>query len=121
MVIMKKCSNGGSSNTKPVKTWKHGIFTVNAHVCGNCKTEYIDYLDKKGKTEIHIKTPKKEKATSRRKKQLTLLMLICAFHTAVKLRGHMFIIGGSKYNWEEKLNEGCSLAGSQSFRPRWSH
>jgi len=58
---MNKCSNGGSSNTKPVKTWKHGIFTVNAHVCGNCKTEYIDYLDKKGKTEIYIKTPKRKR------------------------------------------------------------
>jgi major membrane immunogen (membrane-anchored lipoprotein) len=56
--IMSKCPNCGNSNNKPVKTWKHGIFTANAHICGNFKTEYINYFDKKEKHKFTIKVQK---------------------------------------------------------------
>jgi len=55
---MAKCPNCKKENPKPAKTWKYGNFTVNAYTCGNCKTEYRDYLDKNGKHSFTLKLQK---------------------------------------------------------------
>jgi len=33
-------------NPKPNKTWKYGIFSLQAHTYNNCKTQYGEYYDK---------------------------------------------------------------------------
>jgi len=46
---MSTCPNCKKENPKPEKTWKYGIFTVNAYTCKNCQTQFREYLDKNGK------------------------------------------------------------------------
>jgi transposase-like protein len=55
---MSKCPNCKKENPKPAKTWKYGIFTVQAYTCSNCKIEYRDYLDKTGKHAFTLKLQK---------------------------------------------------------------
>lgn len=40
---MTKCPNCGNEISKPNKTWNYGKFTVNAHLCNKCKTQFRDY------------------------------------------------------------------------------
>ncbi|MEM2292059.1 MAG: hypothetical protein QXG39_01570 [Candidatus Aenigmatarchaeota archaeon] len=64
---MSKCPNCGIENPKPAKTWQYGIFTVQAYTCGNCETEYRDYLNKNGKISFTLKL---EKGKGYRKAQI---------------------------------------------------
>ena len=58
MIIMAKCPNCKNENPKPAKTWKYGIFTVQAYTCNNCKTQYREYYDKNGKLGFTLKLQK---------------------------------------------------------------
>jgi len=40
---MAKCPNCKREAEKPKKTWKYGVFTVQAYTCSNCGTEFRDY------------------------------------------------------------------------------
>jgi DNA-directed RNA polymerase subunit RPC12/RpoP len=43
---MTKCPKCAKEVNKPEKTWKYGIFTVQAFVCSNCGTKFRDYAEK---------------------------------------------------------------------------
>jgi transposase-like protein len=58
MIIMAKCPNCKNETPKPAKTWKYGIFTVQAYTCNNCKTQYREYYDKNGKLSFTLKLQK---------------------------------------------------------------
>ncbi len=62
---MIKCPNCGKEQTKPKKSWKYDIFTVQDHLCNNCGTHFRDYL-KDGKHSFTLKH-KKGKGTHARK------------------------------------------------------
>jgi ssDNA-binding Zn-finger/Zn-ribbon topoisomerase 1 len=55
---MSTCPNCKKENPKPEKTWKYGIFTVNAYTCKNCQTQFREYLDKNGKHSFTLKLQK---------------------------------------------------------------
>jgi hypothetical protein len=43
---------------KPDKTWKYGVFTVNAYTCGKCQTQFREYFSKTGKHSFTLKLKK---------------------------------------------------------------
>jgi transposase-like protein len=55
---MAKCPNCKTENPNPNKTWKYGIFTVNAYMCRKCNTQFREYLDKTGKRSFTLKLEK---------------------------------------------------------------
>ncbi|MEM1582061.1 MAG: hypothetical protein QXK89_06085 [Candidatus Bathyarchaeia archaeon] len=55
---MAKCPNCQRNMEKPDKTWKYGIFTVNAYTCENCGTQFREYYDKSGKHSFTLKLEK---------------------------------------------------------------
>ena len=55
---MSKCPNCGYVNPTPNKTWRYGIFMVQAYTCGNCGTEYREYYGKNGKLSFTLKLQK---------------------------------------------------------------
>ena len=57
---MAKCPNCKKENLKPAKIWKYGQFKVQAYTCNNCKTQYREYYDKKGKHSFTLKLQKGE-------------------------------------------------------------
>jgi transposase-like protein len=55
---MAKCPKCKEENPKSAKKWKYGQFTVQAYTCKNCKTQYREYYDKKGKRSFTLKLQK---------------------------------------------------------------
>jgi len=54
---MVKCPNCGAEIEKSDKTWKYGIFTVNAYTCKNCGTRFMDYT-RNGESRFMLKLEK---------------------------------------------------------------
>jgi len=54
---MVKCPNCKKEQAKPKKTWKYGAFTVQAYTCGNCKTDFREYM-RAGKHSFTLKLKK---------------------------------------------------------------
>jgi transposase-like protein len=57
-IEMAKCPNCKIENPSPSKTWKYGVFTVNAYTCKNCQTQFREYYDKNGKHSFTLKLQK---------------------------------------------------------------
>jgi transposase-like protein len=55
---MAGCPNCGNVNQTPEKTWKYGVFTVQAYTCSNCGTQYREYYDKSGRLSFILKFQK---------------------------------------------------------------
>jgi len=54
---MTKCPKCKKELTKPKKTWKYGIYTVQAYLCDSCGAEFRDYL-RNGKYGFTLKLQK---------------------------------------------------------------
>jgi transposase-like protein len=54
---MATCPNCGEKDTKSNKTWKYGIYQVQAFVCQNCNTKFREYY-KSGKYAFTLKLQK---------------------------------------------------------------
>jgi DNA-directed RNA polymerase subunit RPC12/RpoP len=54
---MTKCPKCAKEVSKPEKTWKYGIFTVQVFSCGHCGTKFRDYVEK-GKHSFTLKLQK---------------------------------------------------------------
>jgi len=54
---MVKCPNCKKEVSKPKKTWTYGRFAVQAYSCGNCGTEFREYMQA-GKHSFTLKLKK---------------------------------------------------------------
>jgi transcription initiation factor IIE alpha subunit len=54
---MAKCPKCNEALSKPDKSWKYGIFQVEAFTCQNCKTQFREYT-KSGKYAFTLKLEK---------------------------------------------------------------
>ncbi|RLE72506.1 MAG: hypothetical protein DRJ37_02705 [Thermoprotei archaeon] len=54
---MVKCPNCGAEAEKPSKTWRYGVFTVEAYTCEGCGLRFREY----SRDEKHVFMLKLEK------------------------------------------------------------
>jgi len=54
---MAKCPGCGANVEKSSKTWRYGVFTVNAYTCGNCGLRFREYF-REGKYIFTLKLEK---------------------------------------------------------------
>jgi transposase-like protein len=55
---MAKCPDCKAEVGEPDKTWKYGVFTVNAYTCKKCQTQFREYFNKTGKHSFTLKLKK---------------------------------------------------------------